>query len=426
MNRSLIITPLIVILVGLAGCRAQSERASLEKSVTRLEQRLKNIDTYLQELRASNNEQHTRQTTTIKAKDTELEQLRLTIDQQQTLISKQRAELDQERQQRQTEVDQMRKDFANQQIVERTKVTQQMEAKRVLLAAKEASEKLQQKELADVRAAMAVLERKLAEQEADSKSRQVLEDRLTTLEQRLDEASQRSSSKNRKVEQLTKELNQALATIQALRVSKANDEQIKKEAANRQAASREEAISQLAKEREEIANLRTTILADLNKARSDQDRQAAVASRQLTAENEQLKNKLRALERAITATKIQNDGAASVSTTPSPPQLAPVDQVQSPPNHDGSPQQTNISSDSLPGVETLIINAQGGTVNVHIGGLMPNTKSAPSPKAGKRDNVLTPRPKRADAKAEKLRKQQPSQDDQKQSSKRVEEHPLST
>ena len=425
MNRSLAITPLIMILVGLVGCRAQSERGNLEKSVTRLEQRLKNIDTYLQTLQANNKEQQAQQVTTIQAKDTQLAKLRLDIEQQQTLISKQRAELDQERQQRQTEVDQMRKDFANQQIVERTKVTQQMEAKRVLLAAKEASEKLQQKELADVRAAMAVMERKLAGQEADSKSRQVLEDRLTTLEQRLDEASQRSSSETRKVEQLTKELNQALATIQALRVSKANDEQIKKEAANRKAASREEAISQLAKEREEIANLRTTILADLNKARSDQDRQTAVASRQLTAENEQLKNKLRALERAITATEIQNDAAASTTTIPSPPQLAPVDQVQSPLNHDGSQQQTNISSDSLPGVETLIINAQGGTVNVHIHGAGPSTK-APASKTAKGNEVLPPKSKRADAKNQKPRKQQSSQDDPKQSSTRVEKRTYST
>ena len=396
MNRSLAITPLIMILVGLVGCRAQSERGNLEKSVTRLEQRLKNIDTYLQTLQANNKEQQAQQITTIQAKDTQLAELRLNIEQQQTLISKQRTELDQERQQRQTEVDQMRKDFANQQIVERTKVTQQMDAKRVLLAAKEASEKLQQKELADVRTAMAVMERKLAEQKADSKSRQELEDRLTTLEQRLDEASQRSTSETRKVEQLTKELDQAQATIEALRVSKASEQQ----------ALREDAVSQLAKEREEIANLRKAIQKDLKQARSDQDRKAATASRQLAIDN-------------------QNGAAAASSSTTSPPQKTPVVEVQSTPDHDESHKQANVSSDSLPGVETLIINAQGGTVNVHIHGAIPSTK-APATKTAKRDGVLSPKSKRADAKTEKLRKRQASQNDPKQSSKQVEEHTLST
>ena len=97
MNRSLIITPLIAILVSLAGCRAQSERRSLQNSVTRLEQRLKNLDTYLESLKKGQKEQTTQQASAIQNKEREAQKLRNVIEQQEAAISKEREQLDRER-----------------------------------------------------------------------------------------------------------------------------------------------------------------------------------------------------------------------------------------------------------------------------------------------------------------------------------------
>ena len=87
MNRSLIITPLIAILVSLAGCRAQSERRSLQNSVTRLEQRLKNLDTYLESLKKGQKEQTTQQASALQDKEREAQKLRNVIEQGPTISS---------------------------------------------------------------------------------------------------------------------------------------------------------------------------------------------------------------------------------------------------------------------------------------------------------------------------------------------------
>ena len=75
MSRSIVLTPLIVLVCGLGGCRAQEERRELQNSVTRLEQRLKSMDQYLKELQQSQGEQQNQRATAVRDKQREAQQL---------------------------------------------------------------------------------------------------------------------------------------------------------------------------------------------------------------------------------------------------------------------------------------------------------------------------------------------------------------
>jgi len=109
MNRSLVFTPLIVILVSLVGCRAQSERRNLQNSVTRLEQRLKNMDSYLKSMQQGQKEQKAQQSSQLKNKELEIKKLRAVLEEQEEALRRQRSALTQEHEALRNEVERARR-----------------------------------------------------------------------------------------------------------------------------------------------------------------------------------------------------------------------------------------------------------------------------------------------------------------------------
>ena len=381
MNRSLIFTPLIVILVSLVGCRAQSERSNLQNSVTRLEQRLKNMDAYLESLQEGQKEQKTQQASAIQNKEREVQKLRAAIEQQEAAISKQREQLDRERTQMLTEMEaQQRKMNAQREellkqlhqkeealhqsfrgrekeMQARMKAEQQALKQDIENQHRELHNRLQahtdaekdremqtKRQLEEAHKAVQSMERKLAQQDAHQQLAHELADRLAQLESRLAQVTQRNADYRSRTVKVAKELEIAQAKL-------AQVQGASKGRPNNQGKDTQKAIALLAQERMEIARLRDSIQRDLAKARQGQGQQESNATRRLKAENGDLKKKLRAMEMRIKNQQRQHDESESGN-----------------------------GSHAFSGIGTLIINAHDGTVNVHIHDAAKSKKSIPTPK----------------------------------------------
>ena len=430
MNRSLIFTPLIVILVSLVGCRAQSERSNLQNSVTRLEQRLKNMDAYLESLQEGQKEQKTQQASAIQNKEREVQKLRTAIEQQEAAISKQREQLDRERTQMLTEMEtQQRKMNAQREellkqlhqkeealhqsfrgrekeMQARMKAEQQALKQDIENQHRELHNRLQahtdaekdremqtKRQLEEAHKAVQSMERKLAQQDAHQQLAHELADRLAQFEDRLAEVTQRNADHRNRTIQVAKELEIAQAKLaQAQGAAKSRPSNQGKEA--------QKAIALLAQERKDIARLRVRIQGDLAKARQGQGQQESNATRRLKAENGDLKKKLRAMEMRLKNQQRQREessakvlGADAQANGPNIVTLhgphttttASTGSAHEHSSHDEShgahdESESGNGSHAFSGIGTLIINAHDGTVNVHIHDAAPSKKSIPAPK----------------------------------------------
>ena len=173
MNRSLILAPLLAIWVSIADCRAQEVRRNLQNSITRLEQRLKNVDNYLKSLQDGKKGQTAPKTSQPQAE--EVKKLKAIIAQQDDALSKQSALLARERGERRASAD-----------LAQTRPDQKAREQHARIA----------EQLAAMRSQI---------EGRDARAKQ-LEALCDTLEQRLRETAEESNILRKKLEQATQDL----------------------------------------------------------------------------------------------------------------------------------------------------------------------------------------------------------------------------
>ncbi len=236
----------------------------------------------------------------------------------------------------------------------------------------------QRAEVEEIKAAAMAMRRELQQASGQRNRGKELDKRLIVFETKLEEAAAKSGAYAKKIRATEEKLGTANKMIASLKKATSSSQ--------RSNSSTTSAIRMLTQERKEIDRLRSSIQRDLTRARQASSKKSSSSTRKLQQENAMLKDKLKAMENVLkgmksklaAANKSAPKGLALFRTAAKPktPKTQTVTIMRdhgATTLHDdhGSSDHGSGGSHAPNDIGTLIINAEDGTVNIHIHGAAP-------------------------------------------------------
>ncbi len=403
MRRSLVLSTL-VILSGLVGCRAQEDRKNLQNSVTRLEQRLANMDDYLKSLQAGQQKQKEEQSRAQASRDEELHRLQKLLAEHERMAKEHKDKAERQRAEFERAVAQQKEAMA----AEMARVKDQLNAERQQMRAHVAEEQK--------RVEAHALQAKAAEKDTAARMRAEMEKANANVRQNAEKArADMEKASQVAAQRMENALNDAHRQRDEARQlaerARHEAEQMKKQLGDSKAASKDHGndraalLEGLSNERREISKLRAQVMDDLKAAKSRGEQGDELEK--LRAENARLKDRISRFE--AEHARLKAAAAADAEKKKMPPMLAapvaarrvaamtsdlllpPVAPAHSAP---ATPAPTPAHGHA-PG--TIIINNEDGEVHIHIHGGSPHvvtnsnkpSVSSATPSAAKKPMILS-------------------------------------